>query len=60
MEEKEEVVSNLVGYYENIFTSSQPTHIEEAVTHVPQVITTSMNESLTRTYTEIEVEEALK
>ena len=60
VEEKEEVVSNLVGYYENIFTSSQPTHIEEAVTHVPQVITTSMNESLTRTYTEIEVEEALK
>uniref|UniRef100_A0A2N9ETE5 Reverse transcriptase domain-containing protein n=1 Tax=Fagus sylvatica TaxID=28930 RepID=A0A2N9ETE5_FAGSY len=60
VEAKEEVVSTLVGYYENIFTSSQPTHIEEAVTHVPQVITTSINENLTRTYTAIEVDEALK
>ena len=60
MEEKEEMVSILLGYYETIFTTSQPTQIEEAVAHVPHVISSSMNESLTRTYTEIEVEEALK
>uniref|UniRef100_A0A2N9FH09 Reverse transcriptase domain-containing protein n=1 Tax=Fagus sylvatica TaxID=28930 RepID=A0A2N9FH09_FAGSY len=60
MEENEEMVSILVGYYETIFTTSQPTQIEEAVAHVPHVISSSMNESLTRAYTEIEVEEALK
>jgi hypothetical protein len=53
-------VSILLGYYETIFTTSQPTQIEEAVAHVPHVISSSMNESLTRAYTEIEVEEALK
>ncbi len=60
MEEKEEMVSTLLGYYETIFMTSQPTHIEEAVAHAPQVVSSSMNECLTRAYTKAEVEEALK
>jgi hypothetical protein len=60
MDTKDEVVNTLIGYYESIFQSSHPSLIEEAVAHVPQVVSSSMNERLTRAFTEVEVEDALK
>ena len=60
VEEKEEVVNMLLGYYEHLFKSSLPTHIEEAMAPVPQVVSSSMNERLTSAFTEVKVEEALK
>jgi ribonuclease HI len=59
-DKKEEVAEILIDYYETIFQTSHPSLIEEAVAHVPQVVTSSMNESLTREFTAVEVEEALK
>ena len=55
-EDKDEVVSILLRYYETIFKSSQPTQIDEVVAHVPQVVSQSMNDSLLREFTGGKVE----
>jgi hypothetical protein len=55
-EDKDEVVSILLRYYETIFKSSQPTQIDEVVAHVPQVVSQSMNDSLLHEFTGGKVE----
>jgi hypothetical protein len=47
-------------YYENLFTTAQPVHIEEAVAHIPGVISDTMNSSLLKEFMSCEVEQAIK
>ena len=56
----EKMAGLLTGYYETLFTTSVPTNISEAVSHVPHCVTQAMNDSLTREFTVNEVELAIK
>jgi hypothetical protein len=53
-------VALLLRYYKDLFKSSMPTQIDEAIAHVTPVVTQAMNEDLTRVFTAGEVNFALK
>ncbi len=55
-----QVVAILIRYYENLFTTAQPNHIEEAMAHIPRVVSDTMNDSLLREFSACEVEQAIK
>lgn len=50
----------ILQYYENLFSSSQPTNIEETVNHLPRIITDEMNLELTKDISADEIFVALK
>ena len=58
--DEKEIASILVAYYQNLFESSNPTHIEEALATTPSLVTKEMNEKLTATFLRSEVDIALK
>uniref|UniRef100_A0A2N9FPX8 Uncharacterized protein n=1 Tax=Fagus sylvatica TaxID=28930 RepID=A0A2N9FPX8_FAGSY len=58
-ENEVQVARVFLEYYRTLFTTSNPSNIEEAVAPTPQVITQSMNNSLTREFTSAEVEHAI-
>ena len=50
----------LIQYYSELFTTSSPTIHQEALHHIPQMITEDMNKELTSRFEEWEVNQALK
>uniref|UniRef100_A0A2N9I391 Reverse transcriptase domain-containing protein n=1 Tax=Fagus sylvatica TaxID=28930 RepID=A0A2N9I391_FAGSY len=50
-DDNEVVVALLLRYYKDLFKSSMPTQIDEAIAHVTPVVTQAMNEDLTRVFT---------
>ena len=55
-----QVNATIVDFYQNLFTSANPSNFEEVVDLIPQVVTTEMNEKLVAEFTIEEVEVALK
>ena len=55
-----EIADVLIKYYSELFTTSSPTTHQEALHHIPQVITKDMNKELTSRFEEWEVNQALK
>ena len=58
--DEDEITNILVHYYQSLFTSATPHHLEEALAAIPEVITEEMNSMLTAEYSLDEVDEALK
>ena len=56
----EELSEMIVGYYNQLFTSSNPHDFEEVVQFTKRVVTEDMNRSLIRNFSKEEVEIALK
>ena len=54
------MVEVVVDYYEELFTSCQPTNFSDLIQVVQQKVTTSMNQWLTRDFTKLKVRGALK
>ena len=50
----------IVDYYKKLFTTSNPHNIEEVVQSTNQVVSDEMNNCLTRDFSKVEVENALK
>ena len=59
VEDEEGLVAIATSYFRQIFESSNPEDIEEALAQVPTTITGAMNENLTAPVTEWEVKLAL-
>ena len=59
-EEEGEIANILIAFYTNLFTSSSPDLIEEALEATPLVITEEMNDELAAPYQRSEVELAIK
>ena len=59
-EEEGEVANILIEFYENLFSSSIPVQIEEALEATPLVITAEMNNELSTPFQRSEVDLALK
>ena len=59
-EEEGEIANILIAFYTNLFTSSSPDLIEEALEATPLVITEEMNDELVAPYQRSEVELAIK
>jgi hypothetical protein len=59
-EDKAEVAALIMQNFNNIFRTSLPENIEEAVAHVPNLISQEMNDTLISDFTAKEVELALK
>ena len=57
---EEEVSRMIVDYYKKLFTTSNPHNIEEVVQFTNQVVSDEMNNCLTRDFSKVEVENALK
>ena len=57
---EEEVSGMIVDYYKKLFTTSNPHNIEEVVQFTKQVVSDEMNNCLTRDFSKVEVENALK
>ena len=55
-----QVNDTIVDFYQNLFTSANPSNFEEVVDLIPQVVTNKMNEKLVADFTIEEVEVALK
>lgn len=49
-----------MDYYTNLFTTSRLEHLGEVVEVIPEVVTTEINADLTRDFTAMEVDVALK
>ena len=58
--DEEGISSILVDYYQQLFTSSNPSMVEEVVTHIPCTITNELNAELLADFTREEVAVALK
>ena len=58
--EKESIAQAAVAYFENIYSTTSPTRVEDVVVAIPTRVTEDMNESLTRVFTREEVVTALK
>ena len=50
----------MIGYYNTLFTTSNPTNLDEAVENVPTVVTVEMNNNLIREFKAEEVEQAIQ
>ena len=59
-EKDSQVVNILILYYEQLFTTAHPNEMEEALAHVPYVVSSDMNDSLLHDFTANEVELAIK
>ncbi len=59
-EDKAKVAGLIMQHFDNIFRTSLPENIEEAVAHVPNLISQEVNDTLTSEFTAREVELALK
>ena len=59
-EEDEKVEEVVVAYYNELFTTSQPTEFSEMIQAVQPKVTSLMNQALTRDFTGAEVKLALK
>ena len=59
-EEEREIVNILIELYDNLFSSSIPVQIEEALEATPLVITAEMNNELLAPFQRSEVDFALK
>uniref|UniRef100_A0A2N9FC58 RNase H type-1 domain-containing protein n=1 Tax=Fagus sylvatica TaxID=28930 RepID=A0A2N9FC58_FAGSY len=59
-ETSEGIIEILSGYYESLFTSSNPYCIPKAVATIPRVVTEEMNNSLTKEFIGLKVEQAIK
>nr|XP_023912601.1 uncharacterized protein LOC112024185 [Quercus suber] len=57
---KESITATALSYFENIYTSSSPTGINEVINAIPRRVTDEMNSELTKTFTSEEVLKALK
>ncbi|GMY20521.1 hypothetical protein FCV25MIE_15760 [Fagus crenata] len=55
-----QVQTMLISYFQDLFQTSNPCSIDSMLQCVPSVVTDSMNETLTRPYTAMEVNVALK
>ena len=55
-----QVNATIVDFYQNLFTSTNPSNFEEVVDLISQVVTNEMNEKLVTDFTFEEVEVALK
>ena len=58
--EEDAVSALLVGYYESLFTSSDPHNLDSVLDGVQAVVTKDMNAKLLETYTTEEVAVAIK
>ena len=58
--DEEGISSILVDYYQQLFTSSNPSMVEEVVAHIPCTITDELNAELLADFTREEVVVALK
>ncbi|XP_075649758.1 uncharacterized protein LOC142620243 [Castanea sativa] len=58
--QQNQIADAVVNYYQQLFMSSNPEHIDEVLVEIPQKVTDEMNNVLTATFTEEEVEKALK
>ena len=59
-EDDQKVEEVVVGYYKDLFTTSQPTEFSELLQAIQPKVTTSMNQMLTRDYNVVEIKFALK
>lgn len=57
---EEEISNILINYYQHLFTSASPLHVEEVLRAVPTIITEEQNAMLATEFVKAEVEEALK
>ena len=55
-----QVNDTILGFYRDLFTTVNPENLEDVVEVIPQVVTESMNDTLTRAFTIHEVEVAVK
>ena len=55
-----QVNDSILGFYRELFTSANPENLADVLEVIPQVVTESMNASLTREFTIEEVEVAVK
>ena len=58
--QQEQLVDNFIGFYQELFTSSNLVMLEVALNSVPTLLTTKMNALLSQDFMEWEVETALK
>ena len=58
--DEEGISSILVDYYQQLFTSSNPSMVEEVAAHIPCTITDELNAELLADFTREEVIVALK
>ena len=56
----EEIADLMIEYYNTLFSTSNPTSLNEAVANVPKVVTVDMNNNLIRDFRDEEVEQAIK
>ncbi|XP_071939813.1 uncharacterized protein [Coffea arabica] len=56
---EQEVANEIQGYFQELFTSSNPQQIESTLRDIPLVITDQMNEMLVRPVSELEVRNAV-
>ena len=49
-----------INFYKDLFTSANPSQIEQVVEKIPLVVTPDMNHHLTRDFVPLEVIEAVK
>ena len=59
-EEKESIAQAAIDYFENIYTTTCPTQVEDVAAAIPTRVFEDMNESLTQVFTREEVATALK
>lgn len=55
-----DIGKSVIRYYTNLFSSSNPPRVQEALLNIPQVVTESMNSDLVGAFHEWEVAAALK
>ncbi|XP_075663330.1 uncharacterized protein LOC142632897 [Castanea sativa] len=53
--QSDRVVDIAVNFYQQLFTSSNPTNLEAVLAEIPQLVTNDMNTSLTSTFTANEI-----
>ena len=54
------VVDTIVGFYQNLFTSSSLNGFDDILEQIPTIVTKDMNKELTENFTAQEVEDAIK
>ena len=55
-----QVVDTIVDFYQELFTTSNPTNFEEVTNTIPQLVTQEMNDMLLAKFKMEEVESALR
>ena len=58
--QQEQLANTFIGFYQELFTSSNPVMLEDALNSVPNLLTAEMNALLSQDILEWEVETALK